>query len=284
MLIGGKPVAQSIDADTLKRAEALREGGKPAKLAIIRMGEKPDDIYYESSALKRAEKNGIDTLSRVLDANASQSEVEAAVKACSEDESVSGILLLRPLSKHIDEERVISLLNPEKDVDGITPGSMASVFTGRGEGFAPCTAEACMRILDYYGVDLTGKNAVIIGRSLVVGKPLAMLLLKKNATVTVCHTRTKDMRSVTKRADIVIAAAGRAEMVDASYLSEGQIVVDVGINMNEEGKMTGDVKRESAEPVASMLTPVPGGVGSVTTAVLLSNTVAAAERNNYKGE
>ena len=278
MLIKGVPVAAVIDENTALKAAELAKKGKSAKLAVIRMGEKPDDIYYEKSALKRAEKNGIATLSVVLDKDASQSEVEQALKSCSDDESVSGILLLRPLSKHIDEDKVIAMMDPRKDVDGITPMSMAAVFMGRGVGYAPCTPDACIRILDHYGVELSGKNVAVIGRSLVVGKPLAMLLIKRNATVTVCHTKTKDMKSICKNADIVIAAAGKAKMVDESYISNGQIVIDVGINMDDDGKMVGDVDMASVEPKAEMLTPVPGGVGSVTTSVLLSNTVDAAER------
>ncbi|MBQ4061957.1 MAG: bifunctional 5,10-methylenetetrahydrofolate dehydrogenase/5,10-methenyltetrahydrofolate cyclohydrolase [Christensenellaceae bacterium] len=278
MLIKGMPVAAAIDENTALKAAKLAKKGKSAKLAVIRMGEKPDDIYYEKSALKRAEKNGIATLSVVLDKDASQGEVEQALKSCSDDESVSGILLLRPLSKHIDEDKVIAMMDPRKDVDGITPMSMAAVFMGRGVGYAPCTPDACIRILDHYGVELSGKNVAVIGRSLVVGKPLAMLLIKRNATVTVCHTKTKDMKSICKNADIVIAAAGKAKMVDESYVSNGQIVIDVGINMDEDGKMVGDVDMASVEPKAEMLTPVPGGVGSVTTSVLLSNTVDAAER------
>lgn len=278
MLIKGTDVALKIDGETAKKAAELASQGRPAKLAVIRMGEKPDDIYYEKSALKRAEKLGILTECAALGADASQEEAENAVERFSRDDSVSGILLLRPLSPHIDEDAVIAKLSPAKDADGITPASMAGVFMGRKDVFAPCTAEACIRILEHYGVELEGKNVVVIGRSLVVGKPLAMLLLKKNATVTVCHTKTADIKTICKRADVLIAAAGRAGMVDAEFVSENQTVVDVGINMNEEGKMVGDVDGASVEPICKMLTPVPGGVGSVTTSVLLSNAAAAAER------
>lgn len=278
MIIKGAEVALKIDEQTSARAAGLAAAGKPAKLAVIRMGEKPDDIYYERSAMKRAEKLGILTKSVVLSESASQEEAEAAAAECSDDASVSGILLLRPLCPHIDEDAVISRLDPKKDVDGITPSSMAGVFMGRDDVFAPCTADACIRILEHYGIELAGKNVTVIGRSLVVGKPLAMLLLKKNATVTVCHTKTKNIEQVCAGADVLIAAAGRARMVNARYVSKGQTVVDVGINMDENGKMVGDVDMASVEPVCGMLTPVPGGVGSVTTSVLLSNVVKAAER------
>ena len=277
MLIKGAEVAAKIDEQTKNDAKALADAGHPAMLAVVRVGEKPDDIYYEASAVKRAEKLGVLSKRVTLDADAAQSEIENAVRDCSQDSAVSGILLLRPLPKDIDEDAVIRLIDPKKDVDGITRGSLASVFAGRGEGFAPCTPEACMRILEHYGVELSGKKVTVVGRSLVVGKPLSMLLLGRNATVTICHSRTKDLKSVCREADVLIAAVGRANMIDADYVKEGQVVVDVGINADENGKMVGDVSRDSVEGVVSMLTPVPGGVGTVTTSVLLSNTVCAAE-------
>lgn len=197
------------------------------------------------------------------------------------NDGIHGVLIFRPLPKHLDEEAVVKALAPEKDVDGITDGSMVGVFTSTPQGFPPCTPQACMEILDHYGIDCTGKKAVVIGRSLVVGKPAAMMLLKRNATVTICHTRTKDMPSVVREAEIVIVAAGRAGVVDDTYLSPGQIVIDVGINVNEEGKLCGDVDYEKAEPVVEAITPVPGGVGSVTTSVLVGHVVEAAMRKMH---
>ena len=194
------------------------------------------------------------------------------------DDNIHGVLLFRPLPKHLNEEKIINALDIEKDVDGITDGSMAGVFAGKKQGFPPCTPSGCMEILDHYGIDCTGKKAVVIGRSLVVGKPAAMMLIKKNATVTVCHTKTKDMPSVVREADIVIVAAGRAGVVDGSYLRAGQTVIDVGINVNEEGKLCGDVNFEEADRIVDAITPVPGGVGSVTTSVLVSHVVEAAMR------
>jgi len=187
-------------------------------------------------------------------------------------------LIFRPLPKHLDEEAVRQTLLPAKDIDGITDGSLAGVFTGNNNGYPPCTAQACMEILDYYKVDCKGKRAVVIGRSLVVGKPAAMMLTAKNATVTLCHTRTVDMPSVVKNAEIVIVAAGQAGAVTGEYLSDGQIVVDVGIHMTDEGKLCGDVKFDEAEPVVAAISPVPGGVGTVTTSVLISHVVEAAKK------
>ena len=202
------------------------------------------------------------------------------IRQVNEDAGIHGVLIFRPLPKHLDEEAVIRALDPEKDVDGITDGSMVGVFAGREQGFPPCTPQACMEILDHYQIDCTGKKAVVVGRSLVVGKPAAMMLLKKNATVTICHTRTKDMPAVVKEADIVIVAAGRAGVVDDRYVSPGQIVIDVGINVNEQGKLCGDVAYDKVEPVVEAITPVPGGVGSVTTSVLVGHVVEAAMRKN----
>ena len=191
---------------------------------------------------------------------------------------IHGVLLFRPLPRHLDQSVIENALDPEKDVDCMTDGSMSGVFTGKKVGFPPCTPQACMEILDHYGIDCTGKKAVVIGRSLVVGKPAAMMLIKKNATVTICHTKTVDMPSVVKEADIVIVAAGRAGVIDDSYLREGQTVIDVGINVNAEGKLCGDVDFAKAEPIVEAITPVPGGVGSVTTSVLVGHVVEAAKR------
>ena len=194
------------------------------------------------------------------------------------DDKIHGVLLFRPLPKHLDQAVIENALAAEKDVDCMTDLSMSGVFTGKKIGFPPCTPQACMEILDHYGIDCTGKKAVVIGRSLVVGKPAAMMLVKKNATVTICHTRTVDMPSVAKEADIVIVAAGRAGVVGADYVREGQTIIDVGINVNAEGKLCGDVDYAAVEPIVDAITPVPGGVGSVTTSVLVGHVVEAAMR------
>ena len=277
-LLLGKEVTASLNEKIKEKVSRLNRNGINPKMAFLRVGERPDDLSYERGAAKRCETLGVSYEKIVLSENCTQEELMDAVASLNEDEDIHGILMFRPLPKHLDEDAVVAAMNPKKDVDGITAGSMAGVFMGTELGFAPCTAQACMEILDHYGIDCTGKKAVVIGRSLVVGKPAAMMLLKKNATVTVCHTRTKDMSSVVKEADIVIVAAGRPGIIDGSYLSEGQIVIDVGIHVNDEGKLCGDVLFDEAEKLAAMITPVPGGVGSVTTSVLVGHVVEAAMR------
>lgn len=274
----GKEVTAALNEKIKSQVAALKEQGVCPKMAFVRVGERADDLSYERGASKRCETLGVEYEKYVLDKECTQEELMNTMKALNEDDSIHGILMFRPLPKHLDEDAVVAAMNPEKDIDGITAGSMAGVFMGTKQGFPPCTAQACMEILDYYGIDCTGKKAVVVGRSLVVGKPAAMMLLGKNATVTVCHTRTKDMPSVVKEADLVIVAAGRPGIVDGTYLSKGQIVLDVGINMNAEGKLCGDVLFEEADAIVDSITPVPGGVGSVTTSVLVGHVVEAASR------
>ena len=274
----GKEVTAGLNERIKGDVEKLKAKGVIPMLGIVRVGERPDDLSYERGAVKRCETLGVSYEKFLLPENVSQDELMETIRTVNKREDIHGVLIFRPLPGHLDEKEVIRALDPEKDVDGITDGSMVGVFTSTAQGFPPCTPQACMEILDHYGIDCTGKKAVVIGRSLVVGKPAAMMLLKKNATVTICHTRTKDMPSVVKEADIVIVAAGRAGVVDDTYLSPGQIVIDVGINVNEEGKLCGDVDYEKAEPVVEAITPVPGGVGSVTTSVLIGHVVEAAMR------
>ena len=275
----GKEVTGALNERIRFRADKLREQGIYPKMAFVRVGERPDDLSYERGASKRCETLGVEYEKYILPADCTQEQLMDRMKQLNEDDSIHGILMFRPLPKHLDEDAVVAVMKPEKDIDGITSGSMAGVFMGTNQGFAPCTAQACMEILDHYHIDCTGKKAVVVGRCLVVGKPAAMMLLGKNATVTVCHTRTSDMPFVVKEADIVIVAAGRAGVVDGKYLSPGQIVIDVGINVNEEGKLCGDVLYGEAEAIVEMITPVPGGVGSVTTSVLVGHVVEAAERS-----
>ena len=274
----GKEVTAALNERIKGDVEKLKAKGVIPMLGIVRVGERPDDLSYERGAVKRCETLGVSYEKFLLPENVSQDELMETIRTVNKREDIHGVLIFRPLPGHLDEKEVIRALDPEKDVDGITDGSMVGVFTSTAQGFPPCTPQACMEILDHYGIDCTGKKAVVIGRSLVVGKPAAMMLLKKNATVTICHTTTKDMPSVVKEADIVIVAAGRAGVVDDTYLSPGQIVIDVGINVNEEGKLCGDVDYEKAEPVVEAITPVPGGVGSVTTSVLIGHVVEAAMR------
>mgnify|MGYP000983729099 CR=1 FL=1 len=277
-LLRGAEVVSALNERIQSEVAALKKRGVVPTLAILRVGEKPDDLAYERGAMKRAETVGIAIRQIVLPETVSQEALLAEIAQINADDSIHGCLMLRPLPKHIDDLRAREALLPEKDIDGITQGSLAGVFSGTKRGFPPCTAKACMEILAYYNIDPSGKNAVVIGRSLVIGKPVAMMLLQKNATVTICHTRTKDMPSETKRAEILIVAAGKPGVVGAEYVSPGQRVLDVGINFNDEGKMTGDVDFSAVEPIVGAITPVPGGVGTVTTSVLMAHVVEAARR------
>ncbi|MDR3311305.1 MAG: bifunctional 5,10-methylenetetrahydrofolate dehydrogenase/5,10-methenyltetrahydrofolate cyclohydrolase [Oscillospiraceae bacterium] len=277
-LLKGKDVADALNAKMSADVESLKANGVTPTLAIVRVGERPDDISYEKGATKRAETVGVAVKNVLLPQDVTQDALLSAILGLNADKSVHGVLLFRPLPKHLDEETIRNSLAPEKDVDGITDGSLVGVFTGNGRGYPPCTAQACMEILDYYGVDCKGKRAVVVGRSLVVGKPAAQMLLAKNATVTTCHTRTVDMPGVVKNAEIVIVAAGKAGAVTKDYVSDGQVIVDVGINVNAEGKLCGDVAFDEVEQIVGAITPVPGGVGSVTTSVLVSHVVDAAKK------
>lgn len=274
----GKEVNASLNERIKADAEALKAKGIQPTLGIIRVGERGDDISYEKGAMKRCATLGVEVKQYLLPADVTQETLMATIDEVNKDASIHGVLMFRPLPKHLNEEAACQALDPEKDVDGITDGSMAGVFTGQKKGFPPCTPQACMEILDHYQIDCKGKKAVVIGRSLVVGKPAAMMLIKKNATVTICHTKTVDMPAVCREADILIVAAGRAGVVDKEYFAPGQVVIDVGINVNDEGKLCGDVKYEDAEAIVGAVTPVPGGVGTVTTSVLVGHVVEAAMR------
>ena len=274
----GKEVNASLNERIKAQVAELQAKGVTPTLGVIRVGENPSDISYERGATKRCETLGVACEKILLPEDVSQEELLSVIDKVNKDEKIHGVLLFRPLPKHLDQAVIENALDPAKDVDCMTDGSMSGVFTGKKVGFPPCTPQACMEILDHYGIDCTGKKAVVIGRSLVVGKPAAMMLIKKNATVTVCHTKTVDMPSVTREADILIVAAGRAGVVGAEYVKPGQVIIDVGINMNEEGKLCGDVDYAAVEPIVDAITPVPGGVGSVTTSVLVSHVVEAAAR------
>lgn len=274
----GKEVTAAMNEKIKANVAKLLEKGITPTLGIIRVGEREDDISYERGATKRCETLGVACEKFVLPGDVTEEALLKVIEEVNRNDNIHGVLLFRPLPKHLNEEKMINALDIAKDVDGITDGSMAGVFAGKELGFPPCTPQGCMEILDYYGIDCTGKKAVVVGRSLVVGKPAAMMLLKKNATVTVCHTRTKDMPSVVREADIVIVAAGKAGVIDGSYLRAGQTVIDVGIHVNEEGKLCGDVNYAEAEAVVDAITPVPGGAGSVTTSVLVGHVVEAAMR------
>lgn len=274
----GAPVAQALTERLIVKANQLKVQGIVPTLAIVRVGERPEDLSYERGALKRCEKVGIRVRQFTLPEESSHGDLLAVIEQINADREIHGCLLFRPLPPQIDEAAICAALDPAKDVDGITAGSLASVFTGGGAGYPPCTAQACMEILDYYGCDLTGKRAVVVGRSLVVGKPLSMLLLGKNATVTLCHTRTADLAAECRRAEVLIAAAGRANMIGRDHLAPGQLVLDVGINVDENGNLVGDVDFAAADEIVGAVTPVPGGVGAVTTSVLAAHVLQAAEQ------
>ena len=274
----GKEVTAALNEKIKANVAALKEKSINPTLGIIRVGENGSDISYERGATKRCETLDVECVKFLLPEDVSQEELLATIDKVNKDDSIHGVLLFRPLPKHLDQSVIENALDPAKDVDCMTDGSMSGVFTGKQVGFPPCTPQACMEILDHYGIDCTGKKAVVIGRSLVVGKPAAMMLIKKNATVTVCHTKTVDMPSVAKEADIIIVAAGRAGVVGADYVKPGQTIIDVGINVNAEGKLCGDVDYAAVEPIVDAITPVPGGVGSVTTSVLVGHVVEAAMR------
>lgn len=272
----GAPVAEKLNEETEKLVEELSEQGIVPCLAIVKVGDRAEDSSYEKGALKRCAQVGISTIT--VPCTNDEADLIRTLDILSTDETVHGILLMRPLPKEMDEEKVIRHIAPEKDVDGCTEGSLAGIYSGRSLGFPPCTAEAAVEMLKFYKVPLEGKRVTILGRSLVVGKAAAMLVLKDNATPTICHSRTKDLPSECRRADVIISAIGRSEMITGEYLSEGQTVIDVGINWNEEkGKLTGDVDFEGCFEKTGGISPVPGGVGAVTTAVLVHHVAKAAK-------
>lgn len=274
--LSGKEVTAALNARIRANVETCRAHGVEPTLCMVRVGDNPSDMSYERGASKRCETLGVACKQIHLPEDVSQEELLSVIEDVNQDPAIHGLLLFRPLPKHLDQALIENALDPAKDVDCMTDLSMSGVFTGKQIGFPPCTPQACMEILDHYGYDCTGKKAVVIGRSLVVGKPAAMMLIKKNATVTICHTRTKDMPAVTRDADLIIVAAGRAGVIGADYVREGQTIIDVGINVNAEGKLCGDVDFAAVEPVVDAITPVPGGVGTVTTSVLVGHVADAA--------
>ena len=272
----GTEVAKAMKESLIQEVEAIRESGVNPCLTIIRVGARLDDLSYERGAKKRMELVGIDCMVVELPEDITQKEFEAEFHKVNEDSTVHGILLFRPLPKHLDEEPVKNMIHPYKDVDCMCSVNIAKVFAGDESGYAPCTAEAVIEMLTHYEVDLTGKNVTVLGRSMVVGKPLSMLLLKKNATITVCHTRTADLVAQCRRAEILVAAVGKAKMVTEDMVGDGAIIVDVGVNVDENGNLCGDVDLDAVENKTSYISPVPRGVGSVTTSVLAKHVVKAA--------
>ena len=277
-LLKGAPVAEAINERTAKEVELLREKGIEPTLCILRVGERPDDLSYERTAEKRAQKVGVNVVKKLLPADCTQGEFDSVLDEINNDNAIHGILMFRPLPSQLDNEKARKMLNHAKDIDGCTDGSLAGVFTNADVGFAPCTAQAAVEILKHYNVPIEGKKVCVMGRSLVIGRPVAMLLMHENATVVNCHTRTVEPELIAKEADILIAAVGRLNSIDKSYVNENQVIIDVGINWDERiNKISGDVDFDEVEPLVKAITPVPGGVGTVTTSVLISNVVKAAK-------
>lgn len=270
----GKKVSDGIKEYVSKELETL---SFVPKLAIVRVGENPDDMSYERGATKKLKSFGLDVASYVFPQDISDEDFKKAFKNINEDDEVTGILLLRPLPRTINEKDIENMIDPKKDLDGISPINIAKVFAGDTTGFSPCTAEAVIEVLKAYDIELTGKRVTVVGRSMVVGKPVSMLLLKENATVTMTHTKTVDLRKTCSDAEIVIAAAGRAKMLNSDYCGQDAVMIDVGINVDENGKLCGDVDYATLDGKASAATPVPGGVGTVTTAVLAKHLIQAAK-------
>lgn len=280
-LLKGAPVADALAEKMQRRIETLKAHAVTPTLAILRVGERPDDVAYEKGAMKKCDRTGVAVRQVILPADVEKGTFYEALESLNRDPEVHGILMLRPLPEGLDNERARKTLDPSKDVDGCTDGSLAGVFTDTILGYPPCTAQAAMEILHYYGIDCRGKRAVVIGRSLVIGRPVAMMLMHRNATVTVCHTKTIDTPAIAREADILIACSGQMESIGRDYFNDHQIVIDVGIGWNEKkGKLCGDVIAEEADQIVRGYTPVPGGVGTVTNTVLVSHVVEAALRGN----
>ncbi|MEC4184376.1 tetrahydrofolate dehydrogenase/cyclohydrolase catalytic domain-containing protein [Adlercreutzia sp. R21] len=280
-LLTGKEVSADIAERLAPRIKRLAAAGVVPCLAIVRVGERPDDMSYERTATKRAAALGIEVRSFCLSADAPQAELEAVIDTVNADDAIHGCLMFRPLPSHIDERAVCDRLAPAKDIDGIGSASLAGVFADTGEGFPPATAQACLETLDFYGIPVAGKRVVVLGRSLVIGRPVAMMLLARHATVTLAHSRTEDAAAHTREADIVVCATGQPRAFGPAFFAPGQTVLDVGINFDEAGELCGDVDFDAVEPVlgdAGAITPVPRGLGGVTTSVTMAHVVRAAER------
>lgn len=276
-VLKGKPVADKISEGLIQEVEMLKEKGITPKLAIIRVGARGDDLAYEKGALSRCAKIGIDTEVKEFPEDITQEDFIEALRKTNEDAGIHGILIFRPLPKQLSEDVIKYEIASEKDIDCFSPINAAKLLEGDDTGFPPCTPMAVIEILKHYEVQMEGKKAVVLGRSMVVGKPAALLLLKENATVTICHSRTKDLSSVTREGDILVAAIGKDRFVKEDFVKEGAVVIDVGINVDADGNMYGDVDFEQCKEKAGMITPVPAGVGSVTTSILAKHVIKACK-------
>ena len=274
MLLKGQPVADKIKADIIHAVEEYKKAGETPKIAILRVGAREDDIAYEERVLKNCRTVGIETEVVALDLNIDMESFIKELNRLNQDVNTHGILIFRPLPAHLDTEEISRAISPQKDIDCMSPVNIEKVFTGDSDGIAPCTPEAVIEILKFYDFDLQGKNVTVVNRSMVLGKPLAMLFLAENATVTICHSKTRDLNEVTKRADIAVTGVGRGKYFGPDYFSKDSIVIDVGINF-AGGKLCGDVDFDKVSGQVSAISPVPGGVGTVTSMILLSHVIKA---------
>lgn len=278
-LLKGNELAKEIKLEISKDIDELDKIGKNPRLGIIRLGNDSSDISYEKSIIKNCDALGISTIVNELVISIQTDDLIEAIEKMNKDNSISGIIVFRPLPKHIDEERIRMAISPLKDVDCMHPLNLEKIFEGDDTGFAPCTPKAAMEILLFNDIPLEGKNVVVINRSMVVGKPLAMMLLKENATVTICHSRTQNLKDITKNADIVLTALGKAKFLNDEYFNVNSIVLDIGVSLDDKNRISGDVDMEKVTNKIGMITPVPGGVGSVTTSILLKQVVYACKIN-----
>ena len=277
-ILKGAPVAEALSIELSERVRALGERGVVPCLGMIRIGERAGDLSYERSASKRCEALGIAIRKRLLDESVTEQELLAVIAEMNADDTVHGILFFRPLPEGMDMRAICDAIAPEKDVDGVGARSMADVYMGAEHGFFPCTAQAVMEMLHYYQIPVCGKRAVVVGRSLVTGRPAALLLLREHATVSVCHTRTEDLAALTRQADLIVTATGHINTLTREHLTRGQVVIDIGLTYDEaRGKLCGDVDHEAAEEIVDAISAVPGGIGSVTSTVLCAHVIEAAE-------
>ena len=278
-ILKGAPLVDKICKELIAKVEELSKQNIKPCLAIVRVGAKPNDISYENTILKRCDKIGVLAKQVVLADDIPADDFYAELEKLNEDSSVHGILMFRPLPAHIDGDKARNIITASKDVDGSTDASLTGIFTDSEVGFPPCTAQAAMEILDFYGIEISGKNAVVLGRSLVIGKPVAMMLLRRNASVTICHSRTQNADEISRSADILIACTGRPESVGPKYVNKNQCIIDVGVSYREaKHKLCGDVDYDAVSDKVTSITPVPGGVGSVTSTILVKHLVEAAAR------
>ncbi|KQB59772.1 MULTISPECIES: bifunctional methylenetetrahydrofolate dehydrogenase/methenyltetrahydrofolate cyclohydrolase FolD [Acidovorax] len=276
-LIDGNALSRQLRADVAQRAASLKTRGVTPGLAVVLVGDNPASQVYVRNKVKACEDSGLYSVLEKYEADMTEAALLARVEALNNDPAIHGILVQLPLPKHIDAQKVIEAISPAKDVDGFHIASAGALMTGM-PGFWPCTPYGCMKMLESIGYDLKGKHAVVIGRSNIVGKPMALMLLGQNATVTICHSATQDLKAQTLQADVIVAAVGKRNVLTADMVKPGTVVIDVGMNRNDEGKLCGDVDFDGVKEVAGWITPVPGGVGPMTITMLLVNTIEAAER------